>query len=68
MVMSLVRASLVGCPLEREGEAGVGLLSSYLRSSRAAAMRSEEEVDGSGNFWGRKTTVGQIRVPLVDGM
>ena len=66
--MSLVRASLVGCPLEREGEAGAGLLSSYLRSSKAAVMRSVEEVEGSGNFWGRKTTVGQILVLQVDGM
>ncbi len=68
MLMSFVRASLVGCPLAREGDAGVGLVSLYFRPSKAAAIRSLEEVDGSGNFWGRKTTVGQILVLLVDGM
>ncbi len=66
--MSFVMASLVGCPLARKGDAGVVLVSSCLRSSKAAAIRSLEEVDGSGNFLGRKTTVGQNLLLLVDGM
>ena len=65
---SFLRASLVGLPLEREGVAGVGLASLWWRSSKAAAILSWDDVWGSGNFWGRKTTVGQCLVLLVEGM
>ena len=40
MVKSFLRASFVGWLLESEGMAGVGLQSSCLRSSRAAAVLS----------------------------
>ena len=67
-VKSFLMASLVGFPLESEGVAGEGVRSSCLRASRAAAILSFDDVWGSGNFWGRKTTVGQVLVLFVEGM
>ena len=43
-VKSCLRASLVGFPLESEGVAGEGFRSSCLRSSRAAAILSFDDV------------------------
>ena len=44
MVNSFLMASLVGWPWEREGIAGVGLQSSCLRSSKAVAIQSWDDV------------------------
>ena len=57
MVKSCLRASLVGWPCDKEGVVGVGLSSSCLRSSKAAAILPWDDVAGRGNFGGRKTTV-----------
>ena len=50
MVRSFLRASLGGWPLYSEDVAGVGLSSSCLRSSKAAAILSWDEVVEWGNF------------------
>ena len=63
---SCFRASLVGWPRDKEGAAGVGLSSSCLRSSKAATILSWNDVEGGGNFWGRKTTVGKFLVLFVE--
>ena len=68
MVMSCLRASLVGWLWDKEGDAGVGLSSSCLKSSKAAAILSWDDVAGRGNFWDRKTTMGQVLVLLVEGI